>query len=189
MVMRIIGLAGKSGNGKDVVGKMMHDFWGYHPLPLSLQVKLDAVSKFGLTYDEIFVTKPPHARRLLQEIGTERGRMVYGVDMWISATFAFAQWMSDNWGIHKFVITDVRFQNELNYLKEHDMPVFRVIADATINDTFGLKGDAARHSSETDLDHIPVTMYDGIIYNQYNRYDNLQDQLENILSTLAWKQS
>jgi len=183
--MYIVGLSGKSGHGKDYIAKIMQDLWGYYPLPLSLQVKIDAISKFGATYEEVFITKPPHIRELLQKIGTDNGRDFYGKDMWINATYAFAQWANDVWGINKFVLPDIRFANELQFLKQTENFVIRIIADEKIRTKFGLKGPAAHHSSEIELDNTPFDQFDGIIYNQFDNREDVQDQLEVILTNLT----
>jgi len=184
--MYIIGLSGKAGSGKDTVGKIMHDLWGYYPLPLSLMVKLDAISKWGISYEAAFIKKPPAVRKLLQEIGTENGRDQYGKEMWIRGTHAFAKWINETWGIDKFVITDIRFINELEYLKDTGSKVIRVIADATLHETFGLKGNAARHISETELDSVPITDYDATIFNEFNKFEYLQEQVEDALIKITW---
>jgi len=180
--MYIIGLSGKSGHGKDYVARILFDMWGYYPLPFALIVKLDAISKFGATYEETFITKPPHTRQLLQKVGTESGRQFYGDGVWVTATLTVARWMEEMWGINKFCIPDVRFKNEMGVLQSNKHKVFHVIGDSTIQTKFGLTGEAARHASEVDLDDVTITTWDGVIINEYGKRDKVIDQLERLLT-------
>jgi hypothetical protein len=184
----MIGLSGKSGCGKDYTAKMMYNIWGYYPLPLALCVKLDAVSKCGISYTEAFISKPPKVRQLLQKIGTDDGRLVYGEDMWINATMAAAQWFNDNWGIYKFVLPDVRFKNEMRALQNNGHKVVRIIPDNQLREKYGLTGEASQHQSETDLDDVFNSEFDGIVYNAYGDDINLQIQIENMLTNIKWYQ-
>lgn len=186
--MYIIGLCGKSGHGKDYAANIMYDLWGYHILPLALPVKLDAIAKHKQTYKKVFETKPPTTRKLLQQLGTEKGRDVFGEDVWLRYTFAMAKWASQNWGVNKFVISDVRFKNEFDALKAWGAPVYRIIGDAVIKEKFGLKGDAANHLSETDLDDVALQEYDALIYNTYGDRKGLILQLENHLTLTERKE-
>jgi len=184
--MQIIGLSGKSGSGKDHVANIMANLWDYHLLPLSLPVKLDAIAKYGCTYAEVFDDKPTEIRNLLQQIGTEDGRDVFGEEVWIYYTLSMAKWMSQNWGIQKFVIPDIRFQNELKFLTQLGYPVFRIVSDKVLQDMYGLTGASADHVSETQLDKIPASYFTGVFYNEYDKLDELTLQIETALTSLTW---
>jgi hypothetical protein len=59
--------------------------------------------------------------------------------------------------IMAFVIADVRYANEIDYIHRHDGVVYRVTGRPT-----SLAGDAAQHPSEHELDDRPE-LFDGFI--------------------------
>lgn len=77
-------------------------------------------------------------RRLLQRLGTEAGREQLGQDIWVDAAF---QGLSDS---DKIVVTDVRFPNEAQAIKDRGGWVVRVKRVSV--------KEANSHPSETSLD-------------------------------------
>ena len=78
----VIGLSGKAGSGKDYVAKtcFVQDR-GFKNVSLAWHFKIECISRGHATYEEVFVTKPPRVRKLLQILGTEEGRDVWGNDI------------------------------------------------------------------------------------------------------------
>ena len=63
---------------------------------------------------------------MLQDYINEEGKNKYGPDIWIN--------ILDNWiklyssqGVERFIITDVRFLNEVKYIKKLGGIIFRII--------------------------------------------------------------
>lgn len=90
----------------------------------------------------------PEIRRLLQRLGTEAGRETLWDSIWIDA--AFAGYGDDA----KIVVTDVRFENEADAIKQRGGSVLRVSRPGV--DAFN------DHPSETSLDTYD---FDGFIQN------------------------
>ena len=128
----IIGLLGFKGSGKGTVGEILIKR-GFHQLSFASPVKDITSVMFnwprnlleGNTEESrIFREKPDEfwskqfgeefsPRKALQLIGTEVGRNVFHTDFWI---IKMRQQLQDN--TKNYVITDVRFPNELKMLRE-----------------------------------------------------------------------
>ena len=90
----------------------------------------------------------PEVRRLLQRLGTEAGRNVLWDSIWIDAAFA------DTRQGGNYVITDARFPNEAEAIRERGGRLFRI-------ERAGV-GPANSHASETSLDNYD---FDAFIHN------------------------
>ena len=148
--------------------------YGFHNISLAWHFKIQCISHGDATYEEVFETKPPRVRRLLQIMGTEQGRDVWGEDIWVNTMFAWMTLYHKDWGIDKFVIPDVRFPNELRAIQKLGGRVYRVTGDR-LGD---LTEEAWSHPSEQSLTD-DMDLYDGFINN--NQGSNLDEQLTSIL--------
>lgn len=126
--LRIIGIAGPAGSGKDTAGQHLVTQHGYRRKALADPVKELLSTRFGWTMeqwsDRQFKEGPSqqcghHAaegyeselfspRTWAQWLGTEAGRAVHGEDCWVK--LLMQQWQTD--GKPLTVVTDVRFNNE-----------------------------------------------------------------------------
>lgn len=177
-MIKVIGLSGKAGSGKDyIASKIITPRYGYVPFSIAWQVKASLVAKGALTYEEAFITKPPRARHLLQSEATESGRDIYGEDMWLRAADAWMRTIYEQWGIQRFVLSDVRFPNEVEYIKKMGGKVFRIIAPNRVAQS-PLTAEARSHYSETALDDYPLDNFDGIIDNDIGKEDTLLQRIE-----------
>jgi len=169
----VIGLSASAGTGKDYVGKLIKQH-GFYNISLAWHFKIQCISHGDATYEEVFETKPPRVRRLLQIMGTEQGREVWGEDIWVNTMFAWMTLYHKDWGIDKFVIPDVRFPNELTAIQRLGGKVYRVTGDR-LGD---LTEEAWSHPSEQSLTD-DMDLYDGFINN--NQGSNLDEQINYIL--------
>jgi hypothetical protein len=87
-------------------------------------------------------------RRWMQVVGTNCVRGILGNDIWAEATFN-SMYMDKN-----YVLTDVRFINEANGIRQRGGRMYRIIRAGV--------GPANDHVSETALDNYD---YDGFIHN------------------------
>ena len=164
MTYKVIGLSGHAGTGKDYIGTNYLKPLGFHQFSLAWHFKIGLVGKGIATYEEVFTTKPPHVRKALQEEGTEKGRMVFGDDIWCNTVYSWFRLLDESWGINKFYIPDVRFPNEVDFIKKMNGHVFRIVAPEREAKS-GLTEAARQHISETALDHYNHEDFDGIINN------------------------
>lgn len=140
--MKLIGISGFAGSGKGTVADILIEEFGYTKISFASKVKDCAALVFGwprhllegdtkesrdfreqkdnywskiLGYD----TTP---RLILQLIGTNAFRAGIHDDIWIMATFHEINQNLDK----KYVIPDVRFPNEIHYIRKHGGNLFRV---------------------------------------------------------------
>lgn len=107
----------------------------------------------------------PEIRRLLQRLGTDVVRQMFGDDVWVKAGFAQ---MEPDWF---YVITDVRFPNEGEAIRDAGGEVWRIIRPGV--------GPLNDHPSETLVDSVTV---DRIIHND----GSLEDLEERVLELIPW---
>lgn len=148
--MEIIGLAGKSGVGKDFVGRELLRPAGYQQWAFAWPLKQAAVGQGLATYAEVHHTKPPHVRRALQVIGTQEGWRKFGRMYWCDTAGAWLETMREQWGVTRFYFTDVRFPHEAEWVRARGGRLIRLEHG---DRPYPLAGTpAAEHESETALD-------------------------------------
>jgi hypothetical protein len=179
--MLIVGLSGKAGTGKDYLATTYMKPLGFHPISMAWHMKLAVVGKGLASYDEVFKTKPPEVRRLLQEEGTERGRKVWGEDVWCNTTMAWIRLINEQWGVDRFVIPDIRFPNELAMVKSAGGHVWRLIAPVR-EASNGLSAQARQHESEIALDGYDF--FDAYISNNPADVDKVGVRVAQLVSAL-----
>lgn len=169
-MIEIIGLSGKAGAGKDTIARAV--FPGYAPWAFAWPLKMAALGH-GFSYEEAFRTKPPQCREWLQEYGTRKRDM--DRDFWVKQLDGWIRTVHENLGLRRFVITDVRYRNEVDYIQGMGGKVVRV------NHGFGmpypLAGTAAAlHPSETELDGF--TGFDAEVHNHISPNPGLEVRLQ-----------
>jgi phosphomevalonate kinase len=178
--VKLIGLCSKMGGGKDYIADNFILPLLKNSLKMSFgdQIKINVMTKKKISYDSVYVNKTKETRILLQQEGTEEGRNlvdVYGnsnKNIWIDYLHNWITLLS-NRGISSFVISDIRFKNEIQYIKENNGKLIKIIAPIRNEQRLQneSKGDInsynkiKNHSSECDLDNIPDSEYDLILYN------------------------
>jgi hypothetical protein len=156
----IIGIVGFAGSGKDTVGDILVDNFGFKrdsfakPLKDACAIifgwdrtKLEGATKEDRAWREIpdeywseVFNKPFTPRLALQLMGTEACRRTFGEPIWTASLIRRVQ--SDP--LHNYVITDVRFQNELSALSDSGALIVRVKRGeepAYFNDAFNYNFD------------------------------------------------
>lgn len=169
--MSIIGISGRIGSGKDTFAQMIIEQqpgWEIKKFAAKLKQitsiltgvpvgqfedqdfkKLD--SDFGMTY-----------RELLQKIGTEAMRDNIHTDVWVRALFSDYKKKTISWDTDgnstldaypNWIITDCRFPNEADAIRDRGGYILRIDRPGTANGT---------HPSETALDDY---LFDWVISN------------------------
>jgi hypothetical protein len=126
----ILGLHGAIGCGKDTVAQRLCSHHGFEAMAFADPLRAGLLAMFdvcGLT-EQHFVdralkeTRTPalngrSPRHAMRSLGTEWGRDALGDDVWLTVAAARLQ-MLINEGVQRIVITDVRFPNEAEALRE-----------------------------------------------------------------------
>lgn len=151
--MLLIGLHGYQGTGKDETAKILAGC-GFERVAFADPMRA-ALLRLNPWVDGDFTTLAklvdlhgwdyakrsyPEVRRLLQALGTEGGREMFGENFWVE------QGMKQIAGKSKVVITDVRFENEVAAVKAAGGFMFHI--------TRPDHGPQGNHASERDLSHL-----------------------------------
>lgn len=197
--MVLIGIAGKMGSGKDfITSKYIIPFIENKikqkilQLCLADQIKVNVMTKNNFNYDELYIKKNDVTRKLLQVEGTEKGRNAYGENIWINY---LANWMEifSKRGIDNFVVTDVRFKNEMDFIKKNDGIMIKIDAPGRNHmrlfqesqNNQSIYNDLRYHPSECDLDDVNDDNFDIIIKNDND--DDINKSINDLEYTLISK--
>lgn len=161
--VEVYGISGRLGTGKNfITEKVLMKMLEPTPtmtISLADQIKVNGIVQHGLDRYKCFVEKDEHTRKVMQRVGTEDGRNVYGADIWVRYVL---EWMivHASRGVKRFFIPDVRFHNEFDFVKELGGTMIRV--NAPKRNRLALEREAAKgtgtpesigsHQSETELD-------------------------------------
>ena len=157
----LIGLTGSARCGKDTIAEELSKNYGFFKIafadPLKqmvgalLSMKPPVLEEFK--DKELAFLDGVTPRRLLQTLGTEWGRQIIMDDIWLR----FAQEKIDICRAQAFndiVITDVRFDNEAEFIQKQGGVVFRVI-----------RPDAPKVHAHASEAGVKQTLTNGHIYN------------------------
>jgi hypothetical protein len=162
----LVGLTGKAGAGKDTVGAMLQ--WPTYAFARTLKNMLaaaglpepaDRAGKERVMPDLGFSW-----RHAAQTLGTEWGRQHLGHDVWVK----FAHHWCTHSGYRIVVFTDLRFENEAEWVRRHGV-VVHVVGRAT---------DTARADHVSESGVAPLAC-DEVILNDGD-LDNLKAQAERL---------
>jgi hypothetical protein len=136
----IIGMVGMIGSGKGTVGDYLHEGKGFYRESFAKPLK-DAIAIIFNWPRHLLEGDTPESRKwrdeedpywtrklgwkvtprsVLQKMGTEAGREVFGYELWTASLINRLKPNKD------YVITDVRFANEINALYEMNSVIIRV---------------------------------------------------------------
>lgn len=152
----LIGVCGKAGAGKDTIGSYLVTNYGFKQIALADPIKRLVKDVFVLddhtVYDRVAREKPLEqwngwtVRKLLQTIGTEMFRKTIDESIWVKSL-----WQRVAKDIQSdYVVTDVRFPNELEFLKDSAGEKF-VSIKVTRNGCNGNVGVNGHESEKYDL--------------------------------------
>jgi hypothetical protein len=154
--MRILGLSGKAGQGKDAVFNAVLQPRGWRRWSFAHTMKAMGYGR-GFSFDELLVTKPPVVRQWLQQYGTEEHRNKFRPDYWLRVSEYWLR-VLEELGVRQLAFTDVRFPNEAEWIHQQGGKVVRLHGRPV-----PLSAQAATHPSETALDNW--TKWDCVIDN------------------------
>ena len=81
--MILIGLVGKKNSGKTTVADYLAEKYSFTKISIADPLK-QMIVKAGLaSYEEVYKTKPPYVRELLQKIGTDIFRKQVDDNFWV----------------------------------------------------------------------------------------------------------
>lgn len=147
----IVGFSGKLGAGKDFFADLFFArLLRCSKLAFADALKREAMAAHGLCFEEVWEEKSARSRAALQEHGVAARRL--DEDHWVRR-LADEVRVQRLRGVHHFLITDVRFPNELRWLAAAGGAVVRIVApQRTAARAAREGGNPGSHASETALD-------------------------------------
>lgn len=117
-------------------------------------------------------TTYPEVRALLQRAGTEAGRRVLGTDVWVDAFFR------DHADAPALVVTDVRFPNEAQAIRERGGIMIRVNRPGVgpAKDKYGRAHESEVRLDDFDFDHTLIN--DGSVVDLHERLTGVANLVE-----------
>jgi len=181
----LIGICGKAGSGKDTIGDYLVGSHGFKKIALADPIKrlvkdvfaLDAHTVYDRVAREQELDRWPGwtVRKLLQYIGTELFRENIDDAVWVkSLWYKILDDMNSN-----YVVTDVRFPNELDYFKENankgEFVSIKVVRPG-FEGTVGLSSHASE-AYDLECDHMVIN--DGSIEDLEGKISKVLDDTVN----------
>lgn len=145
--MKLLGMAGVARSGKDTVAHYLKYTHHFRTYAFADPLKEAASKMFGIPLEHFYDSKYKEVtdpfwgispREMAQKLGTEGGRRVFGEDLWIKRA-------EQEWNDYKdqfngkrdmsfypdrdengFIITDVRFENEADFIRKNNGIVIHV---------------------------------------------------------------
>jgi len=183
--LRIIGVAGKAGAGKDTFYEHVLKPRGFLRWQMTLHYKVWLVSTQRASWHDVFVAKPPHVRKILQEEITHL-RYAYGEEIWLETLCTWMCAMKTIVGVNApgIAVTDLRFPIEMRGIKTMGGKILHLEApDQQANVAPELRG----YRSETELDSPEVfDLRDARIYNTKDGVERLKREGECVLQGWGW---
>ena len=142
--MKVIGIAGKAGSGKNTVAGILAGMLVEQGFPVALDAFAAGIKHLARKEHAWNGEKDLAGRQLLQEVGA-RGREIRE-DFWVQMCDAREPSWTCNGPSYR-IICDVRYLNEVRYVREHGTLWI-------VTGRGGLTGDVGQHASEVDLDEI-----------------------------------
>ena len=183
--MKIIGIHGRAGSGKDTAADLLcreHGFVKYNlakPIKDAIDSMLMAAHVEPIDWDDRVQKETVHPllgvspRRAAQTLGTEWGRTFLGEDVWLRLAEAFVDYhvmmnmFEECAGVMGVVVPDVRFQNEANWIYGNGGNVIHIVRPGIDN--------VEAHISEAGIGMGPldvVIINDGTIEELYVKVIN-----------------
>lgn len=170
----LIGLGSKARVGKDVSADYMVHQYGYKKLAFADPLKLAVANIFGFddsqlngsfkeAIDPYWKISP---REVLQKLGTDGCRVLFGEDIWVRALVRRLDPKVNT------VISDIRFPNEAIAIKQNGGILVNVIRDNSG------PGTTHKHISESAMDNF--TDWDHVIHNN-GSFADLYAQIDKLM--------
>jgi len=188
--IEIYGFIGNMGVGKDYIGKLFienkNDNKPFLIMAFADHFKIHAICFENLEFDKVYGQKDFQTRKRLQEIGTEFGRDKYGDDIWCNVLYSWIKVYSLR-GIKRFIITDVRFENEANFIKSLGGTIIKIEAfdrnlkrlEQESNGDLQILEMLRNHRSEIFIKEYKN--YDYLIDNSISNQNNIEKYIKEII--------
>lgn len=189
-IKHVIGITGPKRAGKDTSALYLKSMFDYEPLAFADPMKDILCLTFGISRETLddFKNNPSTSkilgdkysseytyefttdmRQVLQRFGTEAMKKHFGTDVWAQKLVQDALM----WDMENVVVSDLRFLNEYEYLKEHSdtLTIIRIHKDS--------KEEEDSHSSEQEYKQIQADYEisnNGTLQELYNKLNKIMTE-------------
>lgn len=154
----ILGITGKAGVGKDTLAGIFVDVFGFKRDYFARSLKEGCKVMFGLTQEQLedrglkekvipFWGMSP--RKMMQLLGTEAGRNVFGEDVWVKSLINRIEQDQRSNADNLYVISDVRFENEAEAIRNMGGYIVHLKSDILVTTS------ESAHASEAGIQQLP----------------------------------
>lgn len=172
--MKIVGIAGKAGSGKDFMAKLLQEQMDFFPLALADQLKINLHVLEGYGLDKLYGQhRSSLARSRMQKYGTDEMKPLHGEDVWARFLLAWVNVLRRRGDIERFVVPDVRFTVEAEWITR----VGGIVIKLEGRERDDMTKAQRRHRSETELEAIEPY---AIVHNEHDQKG--QDRMLYIVS-------
>lgn len=192
--MRVLGISGKIGTGKDyivsnIIIPLLEQKYNMTPIVLAFadQLKYEMIVERGFSFESVWEKKTHESRIAMQQAGQEK-RSRFGSSVYIRYLFEQMRILHKRHPKYVFIIVDVRFKNEMDFIKkELNGMVVRLIAPK--RNMIKLKQEhqtneqiekVSTNISEVDLDDYPFESYE-LIKNDVEDELQVKQSIEHLL--------
>ncbi len=138
MLKQVIGITGPAGCGKDTAADYIIGQCGVYRKASFADPLKQMLHAIGLTQAQTHgdlkdIVDPRYGvtpRHMMQKLGTEWGRQCIHPNIWVRAMFVMLEDEED-----AYIIPDVRFENEANFVRQHGTLIHIVGRDRVIDAT------------------------------------------------------
>lgn len=199
--MSLIGIIGNIGSGKSTVSKYLVDNYDYEEYSFASPIKNIAIN-MGFDYNQVYGSQINKlelnkywgisGREFMQKIGTEFGRnIIHDIlpnmnigksnSLWVKI-FEIKYENHINTNNKPVVVSDCRFENEIQSIRDRGGYIIKIVRDKTIPNANEKKNDNEiyNHSSETYISNL---YYDTVINNNTKK-DELFKSIDCILKKI-----
>lgn len=181
--MILLGITGRAGCGKDTVGEILAEDWGFRAYSFALPIQEMVTSLLGediSKWDDrewretelpIYGCTP---RRLAQTLGTEWGRNHVKDSLWLDLAFDKIAFEEGD----RIAITDVRFRNEANVIRSPEYGGYIIHVHRTDQDA---PGPLQAHASEHGIGDAST---EDFYINNFGTLDDLKTQVQQIVTRI-----
>lgn len=129
-MVNIIAFTGRSGAGKDYCAnlfvKLLPSYKKVKFIAFADHMKVECIDKNNVSFEDVYVNKTDSVRTMMQQYGTENGRDKRGKNVWVDIIDSWYKIYKHRETYDYLIITDLRFQNEYEWIKKNNGLVISV---------------------------------------------------------------
>lgn len=188
--MKVVGITGKAGSGKDTLADIFQKVYHFERYSLAAPLKRGLCAMLDLdpgVFERRDLKEKPipwigkSPRYLAQTIGTEWGRQLINDRLWLACADQFIQ-KARAAGVPGVVIPDVRFSNEAYWIRDANPFFFGRLLH--VRRGLGYTLDNATHASEKGVAYLPAGG-DFLIHND-GGIDDLHSRVASAMRSWGW---